>query len=86
MVFDWLGLAKNIDFENTTLKGISGSDGSVNFLMQEEIKYAVHFEKPDVIDLTKYYYPKEDRYVIITSVDGPVSQIGMRRSMTLIGG
>ena len=69
--FDWLGLAKNIDFENTTLKGISGSDGSVNFLMQEEIKYAVHFEKPDVIDLTKYYYPKEDRYVIITSVDGP---------------
>ena len=69
--FDWLGLAKNIDFENTTLKGTSGSDGSVNFLMQEEIKYAVHFEKPDVIDLTKYYYPKEDRYVIITSVDGP---------------
>lgn len=69
--FNWLGLAKNIDFENTTLKGISGSDGSVNFLMQEEIKYAVHFEKPDVIDLTKYYYPKEDRYVIITSVDGP---------------
>jgi len=69
--FEWLGLAKNIDFENTTLKGTSGSDGSVNFLMQEEIKYAVHFEKPDVIDLTKYYYPKEDRYVIITSVDGP---------------
>ena len=64
--FEWFGLSGNINFENTTLKGISDSEGCVNFLMRQDIKYAVKFEKEGIIDMVKYYYPKDDRYVIIT--------------------
>jgi hypothetical protein len=48
---------------NTTLSGTTDTDGSIAFMMVENLKYQIVFSKPgEGISQTNYLYPKEGDY------------------------
>lgn len=59
---------------NTELmSGTTDSNGDINFMMIEAVKYRVTFFKPDVVNKTIEIYPKEDHYpIILTTTGGPL--------------
>jgi hypothetical protein len=51
---------------NTTLSGTTDTDGSIAFMMVENLKYKIDFSKPgESISQTNYLYPKEGDYSYI---------------------
>lgn len=59
----WAGIPGDINVENTTLAGQTGSDGAIDFLMVQSAKYHVTAYKSGVIDAYMDIYPKDDYYV-----------------------
>jgi PKD repeat protein len=59
---------------NTTLSGTTDSDGSIAFMMVENLKYRLDFSKPsESISQTNYIYPKEGDYVYVFWSESPPS-------------
>ena len=51
---------------NMTFTGTTGTDGSVNFLMLETVKYQVSFENVvKGVNESLSFYPKEDSYLVV---------------------
>jgi PKD repeat protein len=62
---------------NTTLAGTTDSDGSIAFMMVENLKYRVQFSKPSAsISQTNYIYPKEGDYSYVFWAETPPSVSG----------
>ena len=59
---------------NTELmSGTTDSNGEINFMMVEAVKYQISIYKPDVVNQTLEIYPKEDTYpIIISTAGGPL--------------
>jgi len=59
---------------NTELmSGTTDSNGEINFMMVEAVKYRISLYKPDVVNQTLEIYPKEDTYpIIISTAGGPL--------------
>ncbi len=56
---------------NTELmSGTTDTNGEINFMMVEAVKYQITIKKPGVVDQTLEIYPKEDTYPIIISTAG----------------
>ncbi|MDD3932729.1 MAG: carboxypeptidase regulatory-like domain-containing protein [Methanoculleus sp.] len=56
---------------NTELmSGTTDTNGEINFMMVEVVKYQITLYKPDVVNQTLEIYPKEDTYPIIISTAG----------------
>lgn len=71
-LFDLLG----IDYEKTqvhnqTMNGTTGSDGGIDFMMFEAIKYRITFYKDGVINTTWEGFPKDEYYTIWAPTVGP---------------
>ena len=55
------------------MSGTTDSNGEINFMMVEAVKYRISLYKPDVVDQTLEIYPKEDTYpIIISTAGGPL--------------
>jgi hypothetical protein len=52
------------------MSGTTDSNGEINFMMIEAVKYQITIKKPGVVDQTLEIYPKEDTYPIIISTTG----------------
>jgi hypothetical protein len=53
----------NTPILNTTMRGTTGYDGSIAFVMLPTEKYSIHYVyAPFSIDETRYYYPAETQY------------------------
>lgn len=59
---------------NTELmSGTTDTNGEINFMMVEAVKYRISLYKPDVVNQTLEIYPKEDTYpIIISTAGGPL--------------
>ncbi len=59
---------------NTELmSGTTDTNGEINFMMVEAVKYQISIYKPDVVNQTLEIYPKEDTYpIIISTAGGPL--------------
>jgi len=73
--WSWLYDLLGLDYEKTelhdqTMNGTTGTDGAIDFMMIEAIKYRVTFTKPDVINTTWEGYPKDEYYTIWASEFG----------------
>ena len=56
---------EDMDIQNTTLSGTTGTDGSWTTIMVESVKYRMTFTEEDLgINVVRDLYPKEDEYVI----------------------
>lgn len=65
VVFGWLTSYTNSSVTNDTMRGTTGDDGSVVFLMTESLQYQMSFvESSRGINETLTLYPKDDSYVI----------------------
>jgi hypothetical protein len=67
--FSWLFDLLGIDYgktqvHNQTMTGTTGSDGSIDFMMFEAIKYRVTFYKEGEINTTWEGFPKDEYYTI----------------------
>jgi PKD repeat protein len=77
--YSWLsdifGINTNqTEIVNTTLKGSTDSDGSIAFMMVENLKYKLEFSKPsEGIAQTNYIYPKEGDYAYVFWSEAPPS-------------
>lgn len=69
-----LGLNMTLTPINTELmSGTTDSNGEINFMMIEAVKYRISLYKPDVVNQTFEIYPKEDTYpIIISTAGGPL--------------
>jgi len=69
-----LGLNTTSTPINTELmSGTTDTNGEINFMMIEVVKYRISLYKPDVVDQTLEIYPKEDTYpIIISTAGGPL--------------
>jgi PKD repeat protein len=71
--WDWLYSLLGIDYEEVPLDtqvmtGTTDSEGSISFLMMEQIRYSVAISKPaDGVSYTWYIYPKDEEYIFVTS-------------------
>lgn len=55
------------------MSGTTDSNGEINFMMIEAVKYRISLYKPDVVNQTLEIYPKEDTYpIIISTAGGPL--------------
>ena len=55
------------------MSGTTDSNGEINFMMIEAVKYQITIKKPGVVDQTLEIYPKEDTYpIIISTAGGPL--------------
>lgn len=55
------------------MSGTTDTNGEINFMMIEAIKYRIQLYKPDVVNQTLEIYPKEDTYpIIISTAGGPL--------------
>jgi hypothetical protein len=55
------------------MTGTTDTNGEINFMMVEAVKYRISLYKPDVVDQTLEIYPKEDTYpIIISTAGGPL--------------
>lgn len=55
------------------MSGTTDTNGEINFMMVEAVKYRIQLYKPDVVDQTLEIYPKEDTYpIIISTAGGPL--------------
>jgi len=67
--WSWLLDLLGIDYEKTqvhnqTMSGTTGSDGGIDFMMFEAIKYRLTFYKEGVINTTWEGFPKDEYYTI----------------------
>ncbi len=67
--WSWLLDLLGIDYgktqvHNQTMTGTTGSDGGIDFMMFEAIKYRITFYKDGVIDTTWEGFPKDEYYTI----------------------
>jgi len=74
--FSWLFDLLGIDYEKTqvhnqTMNGTTGSDGGIDFMMVEAIKYRVTFYKAGEVDTTWEGFPKDEYYTIWAPTTGP---------------
>jgi len=74
--FSWLFDLLGIDYgktqvHNQTMNGTTGSDGGIDFMMVEAIKYRVTFYKAGEVDTTWEGFPKDEYYTIWVSTTGP---------------
>ncbi len=69
-----LGLHTTSTPINTELMtGTTDTNGEINFMMIEAVKYRISLYKPDVVNQTLEIYPKEDTYpIIISTAGGPL--------------
>ncbi|MDD4484626.1 MAG: carboxypeptidase-like regulatory domain-containing protein [Methanoregula sp.] len=70
--WSWLFDILGIDYETTqihnqTMSGTTGSDGAIDFMMIEAIKYRVTLIKEGEVNTTWEGYPKDDHYEIWAS-------------------
>lgn len=68
--WEWLeklyGYSSDVDLRNTTLEGVTGTDGTIAFTMVDTIKYRVTVDdKQRGITKTIEIYPKDDHYTIV---------------------
>lgn len=66
---DWLyGVNENVNLQNSSLSGITGSDGTISFVMLDSIKYTIWCYNDDLsINQTFTIYPKgSDEYLYIS--------------------
>jgi len=63
-LYTWLGLSDDLEVEETSLSGTTGTDGSINFLMIECVKYEVIATQTDGTEATMEIYPKDDEYTL----------------------
>lgn len=55
------------------MSGTTDTNGEINFMMIEAVKYRIQLYKPDVVNQTLEIYPKEDTYpIIISTAGGPL--------------
>ena len=55
------------------MTGTTDTNGEINFMMVEAVKYRISLYKPDSVDQTLEIYPKEDTYpIIISTAGGPL--------------
>jgi len=55
------------------MSGTTDSNGDINFMMVEAVKYQITFFKQDVVNKTIEIYPKDDHYpIIIATTDSPL--------------
>jgi hypothetical protein len=55
------------------MSGTTDTNGEINFMMIEAVKYRISLYKPDVVNQTLEIYPKEDTYpIIISTAGGPL--------------
>lgn len=55
------------------MSGTTDTNGEINFMMIEVVKYRIILLKPDTVDQTLEIYPKEDTYpIIISTAGGPL--------------
>lgn len=53
--------------QGTEMTGVTGSDGAINFMMIEAVKYRVNFYKEGEFNVTWEGYPKDEYYEVWTS-------------------
>jgi hypothetical protein len=55
------------------MSGTTDTNGEINFMLVEVVKYQITLYKPDVVNQTLEIYPKEDTYpIIISTAGGPL--------------
>lgn len=74
--WSWLLDLLGIDYgktqvHNQTMTGTTGSDGGIDFMMFEAIKYRLTFTKPGEINTTWEGFPKDEYYTIWAPTVGP---------------
>ncbi len=70
-LFDLLGIDyEETQIHNQTMTGTTGSDGTINFMMIEAIKYRITFDKVGEVSTTWEGYPKDEYYTIWASEFG----------------
>lgn len=65
-LYSWLGMSATVTPQNTSLTGHTGTDGALNFMMIEMMKYHV-IAVGDEINVSMDVYPKDDTYTIWSS-------------------
>ncbi len=71
-LFDLLGIDYGkTQVHNQTMNGTTGSDGGIDFMMFEAIKYRLTFYKEGVINTTWEGFPKDEYYTIWAPTVGP---------------
>lgn len=63
---DWLGLGEAVDVLGTTMTGTTGSDGSITFMMIQNVKYRMTFYKEGIIDTSYDLTPQDSYYDVLT--------------------
>jgi len=64
-LYNLFGYRNETEIENSTMSGITDSNGAITFFMVPTIQYKITFVKDDVINKTIYIYPKDERYTIV---------------------
>ena len=71
-LFDLLGIDYGkTQVHNQTMKGTTGSDGGIDFMMFEAIKYRITFSKDGEFNTTWEGFPKDEYYTIWAPTVGP---------------
>lgn len=73
-LYAWLGLAPSAAPMVETLSGHTGTDGAIDFMMFESLKYHITADKADTISAAMDIYPKDDTYTIFSSPFGGSGQ------------
>ena len=74
----WVSILFGINLEttpvlNTTMSGITGTDGSITYVMVPTSKYSIWYNAPSYgINETRYYYPSETEYIETFFTQTPV--------------
>jgi len=66
--WDWLysllGISTDVQIEGTTMTGTTGSDGCIDFMMFESVKYTLNFSKAGEVAEIMTVYPHESYYPV----------------------
>lgn len=93
--WDWFKSLLGLDVSETnlatsTMTGVTGTDGSITFMMLESVYYTITASNPDLgISFTSNIYPKEDEYVFsVWGADAPStnSQVSWNFDTTEVNG
>ncbi|MFA5444765.1 MAG: PKD domain-containing protein [Bacteroidales bacterium] len=87
-IYTMLGLSTDIQIEGTEMTGTTGSDGCIDFMMFESVKYTVIFTKTGEVAELLTVYPHESYYpvyaVSLSSILNPFYEGGVNEYKSVI--
>ncbi|RLJ05337.1 MAG: hypothetical protein DRP18_03320, partial [Candidatus Aenigmatarchaeota archaeon] len=64
-LYNLFGYRNETEIQNSTMSGVTDSNGAITFFMVPTIQYKITFIKDNEINKTIYIYPKDERYTIV---------------------